>query len=59
MSNVINFPPVGISLTKQHCECGYPLYYFLGADDHAYGICERCNLNSPDEITIPFEETQH
>jgi len=59
MSNVIQFPPSGISLTKQHCECGYPLYYFLGADDCAYGICERCNLGSPDEIVIPFEETEH
>jgi hypothetical protein len=59
MNKVIKFPHLGISITKQHCDCGYPLHYFLGEDENAYGICERCDLGSPTKITIPCEDLEH
>ena len=50
MSKVIEFPVYGIKVKKMHCE------YWLGSDDCAYGMCPRCNLDNPEELTVPLEE---
>jgi hypothetical protein len=56
MSKVIEFPNKSISVKKMYCECGLSLDYWLGADDCAYGMCPRCNLDNPEELTVKLEE---
>jgi hypothetical protein len=58
MSNVLRFPPKGITVTKMDCECGYPLEFWMGDDDCAYGMCGRCNLEHLDQVTVPSDDIQ-
>jgi hypothetical protein len=52
MSNVIDFPKIGVSAIRQFCDCGNGLEYWVGDDDNAYGICPYCNLGYPSEIKV-------
>ena len=58
MSNVIQFPTIGITATKCFCDCGNSLEYWVGDDGNAYGICPHCNLDYPDEINIVEGESE-
>lgn len=54
MSNVIKFPKDGIKLERLYCEeCSSPLqYWFCRDDDSSYGLCGRCDLHHPNEVTL-------
>ena len=58
--NVVDFPTKKIKITRLYCgECGSGLDYWLGTDDCGYGLCHRCDLLQPEEITLSGEETEH
>jgi hypothetical protein len=61
MSSVINFPKNVVTMKRLYCDdCSQPLQYWLGTDDAAYGICPKCDLLIPDELTIDSNEgVQH
>jgi hypothetical protein len=60
MSGVIKFPKKTTKIHRLYCdECDLPLSYWLGDDDSAYGLCDRCDLNVPDSIQLKGEETEH
>ena len=59
MSNVYRFPEKGIKVHRMCCDnCLLGLEYWLGDNDFAYGLCPRCDLKSPDTITIPVGEDE-
>ena len=56
MSNVINLHSGTITLNKLYCDCRQSLEYWLGDDKCGYGICPRCDLHWPEQITVKGEE---
>jgi hypothetical protein len=52
MSNVTKLHSGCHNLKKLYCDCGHTLEYWLGDDNCAYGICPRCDLDMPQEITV-------
>jgi len=56
MGNVISLHKKKIHIKRLYCECGIALSYWI--DDHgdSYGLCHRCDLDTPDEIKIQIEE---
>jgi hypothetical protein len=59
MSNVYKFPIKNTNAHRMFCDnCLCILEYWLGDDDSAYGMCPRCNLNSPDVVQVDIGEDE-
>jgi hypothetical protein len=56
MSNVINLHSGASIIKKLFCDCGHTLEYWLGDDECAYGLCPKCDMESPTKLIVKGDE---